>query len=140
MVKKRGKLDRKAWLRILEAFLAVLIILSTILVIMSRQGPKIDVSETIYEIQRNVLEIVSKNAILRNDILIEENTNVNDLISNLAPAEWNYSTNICNLSLICPNPVNVYSTEVYSTEVVVSSNLTKYAPKKLRFFVWLNDR
>lgn len=55
----------------------------------------------------------------------------------LVPGEWDYSTNICNLTLICPNPVNVYEKEVYSTEIVITSNLTKYSPKKLRFFVWV---
>ena len=137
MMKKR-KFDRRAWLRILEAFLAILIILSAVLIIMSRQKPKADIGEQVYEKQQQILRIISKNEKLRNDILVQDNTEVNNIILNLVPGSWNYSTNICNINLICPNPINVYETEVYATETMITSNLTKYSPKKLRFFVWMN--
>jgi len=130
------KINKRAWLRILEAFLAVVIVLSAVLIIMVRQKPKTDISEEVYEKQRQVLDIISKNNSLRNDILIKDNTKINNLIYDLIPKNWNYSTNICNISLICSNPIQVYETEVYTTEIIVTSNLTKYAPKKLRFFVW----
>ena len=133
---RKIKINRKAWLRILEAFLAIVIILSAILIIMVKQKPKIDISGNVYETQRQVLDIISKNNSLRNDILIQDNTKINALIYNLIPRNWNYSTSICNISLICPNPVQIHETEVYTTEVIVTSNLTKYSPKKLRFFVW----
>jgi len=133
------KINRKAWLRILEAFLAVAIILSAVLIIMVKQKPKADISEDVYEKQRQVLEVISKNNDLRNNILIEDNTEVNNLIFDIIPRNWNYSTNICNISLICPNPEQVYETEVYTTEIIITSNLTKYAPKKLRFFVWAKE-
>jgi len=133
---RKIKTNRKAWLRILEAFLAVVIVLSAVLIIMVKQKPKTDISEEVYETQRQVLDIISKNDSLRNNILMQDNTKINSLISNLIPGNWNYSTNICNISLICPNPVQVYETEVYTTEIIVTSNLTKYSPKKLRFFVW----
>jgi len=130
------KSNRKAWLKILEAFLAVAIILSAVLILMVKQKPKIDISEEVYEKQRQILDVISKNNYLRNNILMQNNTEVNNLISSIIPGNWNYSTNICNISLMCPNPKGVYETEVYTTEVIVTSNLTKYLPKKLRFFVW----
>jgi len=133
------KSNRKAWLRILEAFLAVAIILSAVLIIMVKQKPKADISEDVYEKQRQVLDVISKNNNLRNNILMQDNTGVNNLIFNIIPRNWNYSTNICNISLICPNPKQVYETEVYTTEIIITSNLTKYAPKKLRFFVWAKE-
>jgi hypothetical protein len=133
---RKKKINKRAWLRILEAFLAVVIVLSAVLIIMVKQKPKTDISEEVYEKQRQVLDIISKNNSLRNDILIKDNIRIDNLIYDLVPKNWNYSTSICNISLICPNPVQVYETEVYTTEIIVTSNLTKYAPKKLRFFVW----
>jgi len=133
---RKIKINRKAWLRILEAFLAVIIVLSAVLTIIAKQKPKTDISEEVYEKQRQVLDIISKNNDLRNDILMQDNTRINNIISNLIPGNWNYSTNICNISLICHNPKQVHETEVYTTEIIITSNLTKYAPKKLRFFVW----
>lgn len=133
---RKIKYNKKAWLRILEAFLAVLVVLSAVLIIMVKQKPETDINEEVYERQRQVLDIISKNNSLRNDILMQNNTRINSLILNLVPGNWNYSTNICNISLICPNPVQVYETEVHTTEIIITSNLTKYSPKKLRFFVW----
>ena len=138
MEKQRKKLDRKGWLKIVEAFLAILFILSAVLIIMSKQEPKTNVTESVYDKQRQILDIISKNDGLRSEILREDNTNVNKNISSLIPANWNYSTNICNISLICPNPDSINDKKVYSTEIIITSNLTTYAPKKLRFFVWMN--
>ena len=131
------KKDRKAWLRIVEAFLSIIIILGVVLVIMVKQKPKTDISESVYERQGQILEIISKNNELRNDILIENKDKVEVAISGLVPGNWNYSINICNITLICPNPVQVHETEVYSREKMIAANLTRYSPKKLRFFVWM---
>jgi len=131
--------DRKAWLRIVEAFLAIIIILSAVLVIMVKQKPKADISGAVYERQGQILDIISKNEELRNDVLIEKSDEINSAILNLIPGNWDYSINICNLTLICPNPIQVYETEVYSREKMITSNLTKYSPKKLSFFVWMKE-
>ncbi|MFA7708054.1 MAG: hypothetical protein WCX73_03830 [Candidatus Pacearchaeota archaeon] len=134
---RQRKTDKKAWLRILEAFLAILIVLSAVLVIMVKQKPQTDYSQEVYDVQRQVLDIISKNNSLRNDILVQSNTRVNALIYDLIPRNWNYSTNICDVNLICPNLEQIHETEVYATEIIISSNLTQYSPKKLRFFVWI---
>jgi len=133
---RKIKINKKAWLKILEAFLAIVIILSAVLIIMVKQKPKADLSENVYEKQRQILDIISKNDSLRNDILIQDNTKINALIYNLIPRNWNYSTSICDINLVCPNPKQVHETDVYTTEIMITSNLTKYSPKKLRFFVW----
>ena len=52
-----NKKDRKAWLRIIEAFLAILIIFGAVLVILSRQPEQADISEGVYERQRQILEV-----------------------------------------------------------------------------------
>ena len=77
-----NKKDRKAWLRIIEAFLAILIIFGAVLVILSRQEQKPDISEGVYERQRQILEIISKNNSLRADIIAGDNTQVNRTIQN----------------------------------------------------------
>jgi len=138
-MRKITRLDRKAWLRIVEAFLAIIIILGAVLVIMVKQEPKTDISESVYERQGQILEIISKNSELRNDILIGKTDAIDSAVLELVPGNWNYSMNICNITLICPNPVEVHETEVYSREKMITSNLTKYAPKKLRFFVWMKE-
>ena len=132
------KLDTKAWIRILEVFIAILIVMGSVLVILSRNAPTSDISGEVYEKQRQIIDIISKNDSLRKDIIVGENLQVNNTISQLLPNHWRFATRICELDIMCPlDLTNVYETDVYSTEVIVTSNLTQYSPKKLRFFVWV---
>ena len=90
--------------------------------------------------QRQILDVVSKNNSLRSEIInttdTENNDKVNAAILTMIPASWNFATNICSLDGICPNPMDYENKDVYATEVLITSNLTQYSPKKLRFFVW----
>jgi len=140
-IKKIRQIDRKAWLRIVEAFLAVLIIMGAVLVILARQEPRSDISETVYERQRQILDIISKNNSLREEIITtsetENNLVVNGMIQNLIPGSWEFATNICSLDGICPNPGIYEDRAVFAAETIITSTLTEYRPKKLRFFVWM---
>lgn len=136
MIPKKRR-DKKAWLRIVEAFLAVLIVMGAVLVLLSKQPPTKDMSDSIYEKQRQILDIISKNDSLRGEIVSGDNTKVNLTIQELIPSSWEFATNICDLDAICPNPGDYENKEVYATEVVVTSTLNVYSPKKLRFFVWM---
>lgn len=130
-------MNSKAWVRIIEAFIAVLIITGGFLVILSRES-KIDnySSDKIYEKQRNILDIVVNNESLRDKIIIGENQEANNAIALMVSNNWNFTTNICNVNEIC-NSGTPNDREVYVSEIIVSSNLTQYSPKKLRFFVWM---
>ena len=137
---ERKRLDRRAWIRILEVFLAILLIIGSVLVIMVRKAPEAEISDEIYQKQRQTLDIINKNESLRNDIIVGDKTEVNQVISKLIPNSWNFTTNICNIDSTCPNPVDISEIsgrDVYATEILITSNLTYYNPKKLRFFVWM---
>ena len=70
--------NKKAWVRIVEATIASLIIIGFILVMMSRQQTKTpDIGDEIYEKQRSILDILSKNESLRNDIVLNNKDSVN---------------------------------------------------------------
>ena len=137
MIRTR-KLDKKAWLRILEVFIAILLVMGTVLVVLTRNSSAPNIGEDVYEKQRQIIDVISKNDSLRKQIIMGENLEVNNTISQMIPNHWNFATRICGLDSMCPlNLTEVYEKEVYSTEVVITSNLTKYSPKKLRFFVWV---
>ena len=132
------KLDRRAWIRILEVFLAILLVMGSVLVILARRPTTADISDEVYEKQRQIINVISKNDDLRKDIIIGENSEVDTTISKMLPNHWSFATRICGLDTVCPlNLEEAYKNEVYSTEVVIATNLTQYSPKKLRFFVWI---
>ena len=133
MEQRINRIDRKAWIRILEVFLAILLIIGSMLLIISRKAPETDISDEIYQRQRQILDVISKNDSLRDDIIIGNNVKVDDTISKLVPNNWNFTTNICDINLNCPNLIDadeLYEKNVYATEVLITSNLTYYSPKK----------
>jgi len=125
--------ERKAWIRIIEAFLAIMLIASSLIIILNNQdfGDK----DEIYELQREIVNIINKNDELRSDIVDGDTDNVNQKIQEILPSGLDFSTCVTNINDICS--VNVPANkEVYTTEMIISSTLTQYNPKKLRFFVW----
>lgn len=128
---------KKGWVRIVEATIASLIIIGFILVmISSRQAKTAEINDEIYEKQRSILEVISKNESLRNAVIINDETAINDAIAKRIPSSWAFDTRICKLDEVCGGEVP-YDKEVYVTETLISVSLTKYDPKKLKFFVWM---
>ena len=137
-MKQISKKNKLAWLRIVEVMIAILIITGSLLLIYSNQNRNnAEISEDeVYRIQSQILDVISKNETLRLKIIGGDTIMINERIKKMIPNTWNFTTNICNINEICntntPNDKNIYS-----TEVLVTSTLNEYSPKKLRFFVWI---
>ena len=131
--------NKKAWIRIAEASIAILIIITSVFIITLRQSTAADISKEIYEKQSRILNIIVENNTLRQDILNTPSdlTNINQEISKLIPNNWDFAVKVCDLNQVCPNPQPVYDRNTYTAERIVSSTLTTYNPKKIRFFVWM---
>jgi len=130
--------NKKAWLRIIEAFMAVLIIASVLIIIMLRNPSQLDLADDIYVKQRFILRQVSFNDSLRGEILQGQTTGTEDFIKTLAPGSWNFTIRVCNFDEICgiPESFNLEK-EIYVDQILITSNLTYYNPKRLKFFVWI---
>ncbi len=126
--------NRKAWLRIVEAFIAVMMVASVLIILTSRQ-PKQDRTESIHAIQRSILEQISSNNTLRTEILRNNKTNTELYIGKNLPVYLNFTTRICEVAEICGMLFYVEK-EIYGDEILITANLTYYQPKKLKFFVW----
>ena len=103
---------------------------------MSNKNTGYSSPEKIYEKQREILNIIIKNDSLREKIINNQNEDVRNAIQIMIPGNWNFTTSICNINDIC-NTETPYDREVYPSDVIVTSTLQKYEPKKLRFFVWV---
>ncbi len=130
------RMNKRGWLRIVEAFLAVTIILGAVLFFTAKQTIHKDPSEEIYQREKEILEIISKNDSLRDKVINEDINGVNVEVSKLVPSNWKYQVRICNISNICSYQGDYINKELYSSEIIITSTLTKYDPKKLRLFVW----
>ena len=127
--------NKKAWLRIVEASIAVLIVAS-ILMIMISKTPRKDRSEEMHKMQRFILEQISLNETLRGEILQNDRINTEFFVKNTIPVYYNFTVRICEIEEICGMPFYIEK-EIYTDEILISTNLTYYQPKKLKFFVWV---
>lgn len=139
LILKRGKMKnkKKAWLRILESVIGILILLSALIYIISTSVPKRDISGMVYEKEKYILEIISKNDSLRSDVIASDNSKVNKFIETLIPSSWGFETKICNIEELCGSDLAPIDRDIYSSEVVISSDINNYNPKKIRLFIWL---
>ena len=123
---------------IIEAFIAVLIVLSAVLILMSKQKVEIVKSEEIISLQKQILDYVKVDEALRSEILNKDSSGVENLIQKSIPLWINYSINICDATLVCPNPAGILTKQVYANELLITSNRTYYPGNATRMvlFFW----
>jgi len=141
--------NKRAWIRIVEAFVAILLIMGVLLVFINKGYIfKKDVSQNIYEFQLSALREVELNDNLRNEILSTNQTlipiesgspnfpaDVNSNISAKIPSYLECKSKICLAERICALDKYVEK-DVYSKSVVITANLTNYNPRQLKIFCW----
>lgn len=142
MIKKNNK---HGIIRILESFLAIILILGATTIIFAKFSNNNLESQNIISNQRAILEQLSSNAELRY-IVINTDTNNGDGVSESAPQEildyisqrlpagYNYEVKICEMNSVCAS--SNYHQQVFVEEKIISSNIDSYAPKKVKMYVW----
>jgi ribosomal protein S17E len=145
--------NRKGIIRIIEATIAIIIILGVILVISStrRMPSESDMTGTI----NSLLEELSRNDTLREEIVTrydlskDENNDANKkIIENIMSflderitnkAAFGYTTRVCDPGLACgikPAYPEDAIGDVFSNSRTFSSTLEEYAPKNVKLFIW----
>ena len=138
LIKNQKMQNKKAFIRIVEAVIAIMIIITAVLLIANKQPKKTDISESIYEKQRQMLEIISNNEDMRNEIINSNTILTNEFILKNIPESWDFITNICDTDQLC-NQNTPNDRDVYVSETIMSATLTNYPnkkSKKLMFFIW----
>lgn len=141
--------DKRGWIRIVEAFTAVLIIIGVVLVILDQGYEREDPSERVYEIENAILKEIQLNDSLRNETISATGplpinwTNVNfpsmikDKI-NEKPAYLNCTAQICEIADDCVLN-NLPEQNVYVRSVAITSTLTAYDARQLKLFCWFDE-
>lgn len=125
--------NKKGWIKIVEAFMAVIILASVMLTIYAKQ-PTRTMNQEIIKIEDSILNEISQNEVLRQNVLDENEISITLFIQSKIPVNLNFTARICQIDDICG--LDVYRKEVYARERIISSTLKEFAPKKLRLFVW----
>jgi hypothetical protein len=131
--------NKKAWIKILESFIAVIIIFIVLTTIIVKQKSNADSEDEITKLQSSIIEVISRDESIRSEILIGKKEGVYNKISLYTPEWMNYSVTICKSDQICPledeSPI-LQKKEIYSSEALVLSNITEFEDKKVKIFFW----
>ena len=142
------KMNKKGWLRIVEASIGIIVILGVLVAISYRQNKSVDPSLELAP----YLDEMAKNKVLREEIinydLIDSNNPDNDIAiekitsffsSKINRDNYNLYIRICPLEDLCPienYPIN-FDGNIYSAERIISSGRTEgFTPRKVKVFVW----
>ena len=137
---------KRGWIRIVEAFTALILIMVVFLIFINKGIVKGDSSKDVYEIQIRIEREIQINENLRNLIinipfqqlpLRWENfpDEVKQKIIQETPSEIICEARICEMNKVCVLE-NYPNKEVYVENVAITANQTNYSPKQLKLFCW----
>jgi len=130
--------NKKAWLRIVEAFISIMLIFTVLMIIVARQQISESREDELVRLQRFVLKQIIEDTELRNQVLNNDTSGVKDYVNNTLPNWIDYNIKICKYNDICGLGYYVEG-EIYTDEVLIVSNLTYFNPDhayKLKLFFW----
>ena len=138
--------SKKGWIRIVEAFTAVLLITSVLLVFFNRDTNQEEFSsKRIFEQQQGMLRHIELNNSLRDEILgFSENVlpvsledfpkNLKDSIIMKTPSYLVCDAKICGLGTPCQQEEDFSEEGIYVQKTMISSSLSSYSPRELKLF------
>src|SRR3989344_3519261 len=135
MVGKRG------WIRILESTIAVLLVSSVLVIVYSGQIGDIPTGMSVRNLEEKVLRDITYREDLRLAVLNEDVRVLDVFLEASIPNNYVFRLKVCDLddSPSCKlDAVDVVATlkkNVIVDEIVVSSNLDLYSPKKVRLYI-----
>lgn len=137
---KNGIMNKKGWILIIEAVIAVLILFGFLFITISKQAQELKILEEkpiFYNVAARLVSVAEKNETIRNYILAENEAEVNNSLKNelarINPG-LNLDVKIKGSNEICSSTLK--EKEIYVADAIIAANLTNYELKKLCVFVW----
>lgn len=143
---------KRAWVKIVEAFIAILILAGVLISLISFNSiSKDDFSNEIYNVELSLLHSIQNNQTYRNFLLNDslilpielyqgnkDLQKIDNYLLENSPFYLNCSTFLCDMGNNCVLNKKI-DKSIFSQSIIVSSNLTNYNPRKLKVFCWINN-
>lgn len=152
-IKNNIYINRKGWLRIVEATIGVILILGSVLIYYQQNS--VGVSENFGESLPILADEIAKNNTLRTEIVSADITNAAEIASvennmsnflalKINGNNLNYSVKICNATADCKLTIDIKNSDgnLYGYERIISTytNLNVFnpgtTPKKIKLYIW----
>jgi len=139
-------MNKRGWIRIVEAFVAVLLITGVVLIILNKGYVGKDISEKVYESERAILREIEINDGYRQKILTASNGQgdfsvdggILSLINQRKPDYLYCDARICYVDSACgfDYPDEAEGKSIYAQSVVITATGNIYDPRQLKVFCW----
>lgn len=131
--------NKKGYMRILEAFIAIMLLAAVLTFIVINQSKGKSNVDAIKELESVILQKIASDPVLRQAVLTDNEVLINQTLAFSIPSSYDYLYKICAINEVCKlDHENSYYTqkEIVSDGVSVSSSLTTYNPKQIKLFIW----
>jgi hypothetical protein len=142
-------MNKKGWIRILEATVGILIVSGVLVAVYSKQINQPDANDFIFSMQKKILMDISSRSDLRMMVLRSSETDLQALdvfVNQSMPGSYGYSLRVCDLGDACTLQGGIAilnfreDSDVFVEEAIISAVVSgsgqAYDPKKVRLFVW----
>jgi len=132
-------LNKKAYIRTVEAFIAIIILLMVVFFLIPRESEQEpDVPNIVEGAQNFILNELSYNETSRecivNNPLCENSIVFTSIVEQNIPFGYDYSIKICDTTnCVVPTPINK---DVYVSDIVIGSTIESQNPKIVRLWLW----
>ena len=141
--------NKMGWIRIVEAFVSILLITGAILIVINKGYIKTpNITEKVYDTEVAVLREIELNDELRKVVLDipqsrlpvkwdDENfpLQIREIVNSRIPEYLECSANICALKDIC-GMADYIEKDVYVQAVAIAANIQTYSPRQIKLFCW----
>ena len=141
--------NKKGWIRLVEAFIAIILIGGILSIVIGERSVEKDFSSEVYNKENLILKKIQLNDTLRTSILSVDAESlpvslddfpidIKNEINGKIPADLNCFAKICALNDIClfPELGEENDVEVYAKSIVIAADDVTYAPRQLKLFCW----
>ncbi len=140
--------NKRGFVKIVEAFVAVMLVAGVLLFVVSRNSSVLSNKQSkIDDVEKSVLEEIAQREDYRDIILSVDDQS--ELTSSSAgkfgeiwttvrtrvPESLDFRIKVCQLEQICPLD-NYPQKNVYTRAVAITTNITTYHPKQFKIWIW----
>ena len=136
--------NKKGWIKVLEASIAVLLVAGVIIFMIKSMDFNRDrqVSE-IYNAEEDILRNIELNSSMRNEVLKTSGSvewrdfpnSIKNLVAEKKPLRHECAGKICSPEDSCMIE-RIETNNIYTQSVIITSNLTIYNPRVIKIFCW----
>jgi len=137
--------NRRGWIRIIEALIAILLIAGFLILIIDNQEKGVkDISSKVYITENAILKEIQSNSVYRTYIFtITEsvefegfNVDLKNHITSRVPEYLNCVGKICDFDYDPNCNIDSLKKDIYVRSVMIATDLDTYNPKLLKIFCW----